>query len=141
MNPKKIVDILLVEDNIDDADLTIRALKKNNLTSSLLHLEDGVEALDFVFSPDGLNLPKLILLDVKMPRMSGIEVLRVLKSDERTQSIPVVMLTSSKEEPDIKECYKLGVNSYIVKPVAIEAFTKSVAELGVYWILYNQHSK
>lgn len=141
MNPKKIVDILLAEDNQDDADLTIRAFKKQNLSTNLHHVEDGVEALDFIFAPDGLNTPKLILLDVKMPRMSGIDVLRQLKSDPRTKSIPVVMLTSSKEEPDIKECYELGVNSYIVKPVEFDAFMKVVAELGVYWVLFNQTSK
>lgn len=141
MNPKKIVDILLAEDNQDDADLTIRALKKNNLSNNLHHVEDGVEVLEFIFSSDSLNTPKLILLDVKMPRMNGIEVLRRLKSDQRTKSIPVVMLTSSKEEPDIKECYELGVNSYIVKPVEFDAFTKVVAELGVYWVLFNQTSK
>lgn len=140
MNPKKVVDILLAEDNQDDADLTIRALKKNNL-NSLHHVEDGVEALEFIFSSDGLNTPKLILLDVKMPRMSGIDVLKKLKSDQSTKSIPVVMLTSSKEEPDIRECYELGVNSYIVKPVEFDEFMKVVAELGVYWVNSNQTSK
>ncbi|HTF81407.1 MAG TPA: response regulator [Cytophagales bacterium] len=141
MNPRKIVDILLVEDSLDDADLTTRALKKHNLHNNLHHVEDGVEALEFIFAPDGLNMPKLILLDVKMPRLNGIEVLRKLKNDPRTRSIPVVMLTSSKEEPDIKECYAIGVNSYIVKPVEFESFMKAISDLGVYWLFLNQNSK
>ena len=138
MYTKKNVEILLVEDNQDDADLAIRALKKKNLANNLLHLEDGAEALSFIFSPDGLNTPRLILLDLKMPKISGIEVLKALKSDERTRHIPVVMLTSSKEEPDIKECYALGVNSYIVKPVEFDSFLNAVSELGMYWLLLNQ---
>jgi len=128
MNGKKIIEILLVEDSLDDADLTIRALKKKNLANNLLHLEDGAEALNFIFSPEGLNMPKL----------SGIQVLKELKSDERTKAIPVVVLTSSKEEPDIKECYTLGVNSYIVKPVEFDGFLNAVSELGMYWLLLNQ---
>lgn len=135
---KKIIEILLVEDNLDDAGLTIRALKKKNLANHLLHLEDGVEALDFIFSPDGLNTPKLILLDLKMPRLNGIEVLQRLKGDERTKGIPVVVLTSSREEPDIKKCYELGVNSYIVKPVEFDKFLDAVSDLGMYWLLLNQ---
>jgi two-component system response regulator len=135
---KKIIEILLVEDSLDDADLTIRALKKKNLANNLLHLEDGAEALNFIFSPEGLNMPKLILLDLKMPKLSGIQVLKALKSDERTRTIPVVVLTSSKEEPDIKECYALGVNSYIVKPVEFDGFLNAVSELGMYWLLLNQ---
>jgi two-component system, response regulator len=138
MSPKKIIEILLVEDNMDDADLTIRALKKRNLANNLMHLQDGAEVLDFIFSPEGLNTPKLILLDLKMPKLSGIQVLETLKSDERTKTIPVVVLTSSKEEPDIKRCYKLGVNSYIVKPVEFDKFLDAVANLGVYWLLLNQ---
>ncbi len=138
MHTKKNIEILLVEDNQDDADLAIRALKKKNLANNLLHLEDGAEALSFIFSPDGLNTPRLILLDLKMPKISGIEVLKALKSDERTRTIPVVMLTSSKEEPDIKECYALGVNSYIVKPVEFDGFLNAVSELGMYWLLLNQ---
>jgi two-component system response regulator len=138
MSPKKIIEILLIEDNPDDADLTIRALKKKNLANNLLHLEDGAEALEFIFSSEGLNSPKMILLDLKMPKLSGLQVLRALKSDERTREIPVVVLTSSNEEPDIKECYALGVNSYIVKPVEFDKFMDAVAELGVYWLLLNQ---
>jgi len=138
MNPKKIIEVLLVEDNIDDAVLAIRALKKKNLANNLLHLEDGEEALKFIFSPDGLNSPKLILLDLKMPKVNGLEVLKALKSDERTRQIPIVVLTSSKEEPDVKECYALGVNSYIVKPVEFDKFLEAVSELGMYWLLLNQ---
>lgn len=138
MSPKKIFDVLLVEDNIDDAVLAIRALKKKNLANNLLHVEDGEEALKYIFSDEGLNTPKIILLDLKMPKVSGIEVLRKLKADERTRQIPVVVLTSSKEEPDVKECYALGVNSYIVKPVEFDKFLEAVSELGVYWLMLNQ---
>jgi len=108
-----VVEILLVEDNQNDAELAIRALKKNNLANHLLHLEDGQEALDFLFDEKN-RMPKLILLDLKMPKVDGVEVLRRLKSDERRKVIPVVVLTSSKEESDIVETYKLGVNAYIV---------------------------
>jgi two-component system, response regulator len=138
MNMRKNIEILLVEDNPDDADLAIRALKKRNLANNLLHLEDGAEALDFIFSSEGLNTPKLILLDLKMPKVSGIQVLQAIKSDLRTKGIPVVVLTSSKEDPDIKECYSLGVNSYIVKPVEFDKFLDAVSELGLYWLLLNQ---
>lgn len=134
--------ILLVEDNESDADLTIRALKKNNVANKIVHLHDGQEALDYIFSPDNLedvenNFPKLILLDLKMPKVSGIEVLSKLKNDERTKTIPVVVLTSSREDPDIKKCYQLGVNSYVVKPVDFEAFVQAIAQLGLYWLLIN----
>ncbi|HWY10440.1 MAG TPA: response regulator, partial [Bacteroidia bacterium] len=117
------IEILLVEDNMSDAELTIRALKKNNLANKLVHLKDGAEALDFIFAHGQFserkveNGPKVILLDLKMPKVNGIEVLKKIKADERTKKIPVVVLTSSKEDPDIQECYRLGVNSYVVKPV------------------------
>ena len=137
-------EILLIEDNMSDAELTIRALKKNNLANKLIHLKDGAEALDFIFA-QGIysdrnmeNHPKVILLDLKMPKVNGIEVLQKIKGDERTKKIPVVILTSSKEDPDIKECYRLGVNSYVVKPVDFEAFIKAVSELGLYWMILNQ---
>src|SRR5258708_9027994 len=116
----EIVDILLVEDNPDDAGLTIRALKKHHLTNNLLHLEDGEQALKFLFSPETPSLPKLILLDVKMPKVDGIEVLRQIKADPRLKVIPVVILTSSKEQKDIVESSQLGVNAYIVKPVEFD---------------------
>jgi two-component system response regulator len=138
------IEILLVEDNMDDAALTIRALKKNNVINNILHLEDGAQALDFIFSEGEYadraetTTPKLILLDIKMPKINGLQVLQRLKSDERTKKIPVVMLTSSKEDPDIKKCYELGVNSYIIKPVDFENFQSAVSQLAVYWQLINE---
>src|ERR1700757_1452570 len=138
------VEIMLVEDNPDDAALTIRALKKQNIANKLIHLKDGVEALDFIYGKGnyaGRNIqitPKVILLDLKMPKVNGMEVLEKLKSDETTKSIPIVMLTSSAEDPDIEKCYQLGANSYIVKPVEFEEFTKAVAGLGMYWMLLNK---
>ena len=137
------IEIVLVEDNPDDAELTIRALKKGNITNSLIHLTDGAEALEFIFctgkfSDRSNNIkPKLILLDLNMPKVNGIEVLQRLKSDEHTKTIPVVVLTSSREDPDVQACYKLGVNSYIVKPVGFANFTKAVSEVGLYWVLQN----
>lgn len=144
MNIENSVEILLVEDNMSDAELTIRALKKKNLANNLVHLKDGAQALDFIFAQglyadrDLLKTPKVILLDIKMPKVNGIEVLARIRSDERTKKIPVVMLTSSKEDPDIDECYRLGVNSYIVKPVEFDNFFKAVSDLGFYWLLLNQ---
>lgn len=138
------IEILLIEDNINDAELTIRALKKNNLANKLVHLKDGAEAIDFIFAEGNYsgrkveNIPKVILLDLKMPKVNGIEVLQKIKADERTKKIPVVILTSSKEDPDIQECYHLGVNSYVVKPVQFEEFVKAVSELGLYWMILNQ---
>ena len=134
----KPIEILLVEDSMDDAGLTIRALKKHNLANNLLHLKDGEEALNFIFSENFNSLPKLILLDIKMPKISGIEVLEKLKSDPEKKLIPVVILTSSKEERDIIESYKLGVNAYIVKPVDFEKFMHAVTEIGLFWLVMNQ---
>jgi two-component system response regulator len=143
MNDNK-VEILLVEDNPHDAELTIRALKKANLANQLIHLHDGAEALDFLFAR-GIyadrnvgNRPKVILLDIKMPKVDGIEVLRQLKLNGATRTIPVVIMTSSKEEQDIITSYDLGVNSYVVKPVDFEGFAKAVSELGFYWLITNQ---
>jgi len=141
---KQEIEVLLVEDNASDAEMTIRALKKNNLVNKLLHLTDGAEALDFIFAEGEYsgrqmeNLPKVILLDLKMPKVSGIEVLRRIKTDERTKKIPVVVLTSSKEDPDIQACYALGVNSYVVKPVDFNEFQKAISELGLFWMIINQ---
>ncbi|OHC65657.1 MAG: two-component system response regulator [Rhodocyclales bacterium RIFCSPLOWO2_02_FULL_63_24] len=138
------VEILLVEDTPADAELTIRALKKNCLINNLVWVKDGAEALDFVFATgayagrDSSHQPRVVLLDLRLPRISGIEVLRRLKQDERTQSIPVVVLTSSKEDVDVEECYRLGVNSYITKPVAFDEFVRVVGELGLYWLLLNK---
>jgi two-component system, response regulator len=135
------VEILLIEDNPDDAGLTIRALKKYNLANHLLHLQDGEEALNFIFSDQLKGMPKVILLDLKMPKVDGIEVLRKIKSDETKKVIPVVVLTSSKEERDIVESYKLGVNAYIVKPVDFDKFVKAISEIGFFWLLLNQPPK
>jgi len=142
-----IIEILLVEDNMNDAEMTIRALKKAHIANSILHLKNGAEALDFIFGKNKYagrnvdNKPRLILLDLKMPKVDGIEVLEQLKSNDSSKTIPVVVLTSSNEHPDIEVCYKLGVNSYIVKPVGFENFTKAVTELGFYWMLLNKSSE
>ena len=147
MDHTEAVDILLVEDNPQDAELTTRALKKNNLANRLFTVEDGAEALDFVFcrgkyaTRDNGHSPKVVLLDLKLPKVSGLEVLRALKQDERTRSIPVVVVTSSREDPDIKTAYALGANSYVVKPVDFDAFAESVSSLGLYWLLVNQPPK
>jgi len=138
------VEILLVEDNINDAELTIRSLKKINLANNLYHVKDGEEALDFVFARGAYaarqtnNKPKVILLDIKMPKVDGIEVLRQIKSNELTKVIPVVIMTSSKEEQDIITSYNLGVNGYVVKPVNFDAFAKAICDLGLYWLIVNQ---
>ena len=138
------VEILLVEDNPTDAELTLRALKKNNLANRVQVVTDGAEALEFIFASgvyEGRDInhrPRVILLDLKLPKVDGLEVLRKIKSDERTRDIPVVVLTSSKEEKDRVESYRLGVNSYIVKPVDFNQFTKAVSELGLYWLLLNE---
>lgn len=137
------IEILLVEDNMDDAELAILALRKKNIANSLVHLENGAAALDFLFGKGkyaGRNIsnkPKVILLDLKMPKVDGLEVLKRIKADEETKVIPVVVLTSSKENPDIEQAYLLGANSYMVKPVEFDNFTQAVAEIGMYWLLYN----
>ena len=139
------VEVLLVEDNTVDAELAIRELKKHNMANNLVHVKDGEEALAFIFgtgsfagSRDISYPPKVILLDIQMPKVNGIEVLERIKSDERTKAIPAVVLTSSKEDPDIQKCYKLGANSYIVKPVNFEGFAQAIKNLGFYWLLLNQ---
>jgi len=138
------IEILIVEDNRDDAELTIRALQKQNLANKLIHLQDGAEALDFLFATGkytGRNLdfvPRVVFLDLKMPKVDGKEVLRAIKSDPRTRAIPVVILTSSAEDPDVRVCYELGANSYIVKPVEFDKFAHIVSDLGLYWILINK---
>ncbi len=138
------IDILLVEDNSSDAEMTIGALTENNLVNKLWHVKNGAEALDFIFSEgqyayrQSYRNPKVILLDLKMPKVDGIEVLKRIRSDERTRTIPVVVLTSSNEDRDIKKCYDLGVNSYVVKPVEFDEFQKAISELGLYWMIINQ---
>lgn len=139
----KEVEILLVEDNPTDAELAIRALKKSNLANSLVWVKDGAEALDFIFASGTYsgrkveNGPRVILLDLRLPKVDGMEVLRRIKEDERTRTIPVVVLTSSKEDRDVAESYQLGVNSYISKPVEFDEFARTVSELGMYWLLVN----
>lgn len=140
---KNIVDILLVEDNPNDAEMTMRSLKKYYVINEIYHVEDGADALDFLFNEgkyadrENTPKPKVILLDLKLPKVSGFEVLKKIKSDKRTRDIPVVILTSSREDSDIVESYNLGVNSYIVKPVDFDKFVESVKEIGLYWLLMN----
>lgn len=144
MNDMTEVEILLVEDNPTDAELCIRALKKHNLANRLVWVKDGADALDFLFAQgeyadrDITHPPKVILLDLKLPKLNGIEVLKTVKADERTRQIPVVVLTSSRDDSDVQECYRLGVNSYVSKPVTFEEFLKVVSELGLYWLLVNR---
>jgi two-component system, response regulator len=137
------VEILLVEDNPNDAELTLRAMKKHNFANKVQVVKDGAEALEYLFGT-GANAegeihhrPKLILLDLKLPKVDGLEVLRKIKADNRTKTIPVVVLTSSREERDIAQCYQYGVNSYISKPVDFDKFAKVVADMGFYWLLIN----
>ncbi len=144
MNKHQQIEIILVEDNSDDARLAIRELTKNNLANNLIHLKDGEEALNYFFGEKdeakyySEKISKLVLLDLKMPKVSGIEVLRELRKNEKTKSIPVVVFTSSSEEKDIIETYKLGVNSYIVKPVDFDRFTEVIKEIGYYWLVINK---
>ncbi len=142
--PPPQVEILLVEDSPQDAELTIRALKKRNLANHLVHVADGQEALDFLFCTGAYaqrppcEQPKVVMLDLKLPKVSGIEVLRKLRADERTKLLPIVIMTSSREDSDVIESYKLGANSYVVKPVGFENFAEAVSNLGLYWLLLNQ---
>jgi CheY-like chemotaxis protein len=137
-------EILLVEDNPQDAELAIGALRRRNLANNLVHLRDGQAALDFLFCTgayagrDFRKQPKVVMLDVKLPKVDGIEVLRQIRADERTRLLPVVMLTSSREDRDVVETYKLGANSFIVKPVEFESFSEAVSNLGLYWLLLNE---
>ena len=138
------IEILLVEDNPNDEELTLYALKKNNITNHIQVVRDGAEALEYLFCTGAYahrqinDPPKVVLLDLKLPKVDGLEVLEKIKADERTRTIPVVMLTSSQEERDIVESYQLGVNSYIVKPVDFERFIEAVRQLGLYWMLLNK---
>jgi two-component system, response regulator len=141
------VEILLVEDNSNDAELTIRALKKNNLANNILHVTNGADALDFIFARGAYsaksieNGPNVVILDLKLPKVDGLEVLRTIKADPRTMIIPVVMFTSSNEEKDIDESYRLGVHSYLVKPVDFDSFMTVVKEMGLYWLRLNQRPR
>jgi two-component system response regulator len=144
MNKDSIVELLLVEDNPQDLELVLRALKKANLSNTIHIARDGAEALDYIFcegefaSRSIADTPKVVLLDLKLPKIDGLTVLRRMKGDPRTSMIPVVVLTSSQEQQDVIESYKLGVNSYIVKPVNFEGFMTAVRDLGLYWLLMNQ---
>ncbi|HDR89684.1 MAG TPA: response regulator [Bacteroidetes bacterium] len=140
----KAVEILLVEDNPHDAELAMRALKKSRLANRVVHVSDGEQALDFLFARgkyshrQKTDQPKMILLDLKLPRVDGMEVLKAVKSNPRTRVIPIVVLTSSREERDIIDSYELGVNSYLVKPVDFDKFVEVVKDLGMYWLVLNQ---
>lgn len=138
-----VVDILLVEDNPNDAELAIHALKKKNLANRLVWVKDGEAALDFLFHRGDYaarpnTLPRVVLLDLRLPKVDGIEVLKQLRANPETHELPVVVLTSSKEERDVIDTYKLGVNSFVAKPVAFDEFAQTVAELGMYWVLVNR---
>lgn len=142
MNDAQQVEILLVEDNPNDAELTQRALRKHHLANAVHWVKDGAEALEFLFCEGAYaarapNTPRLVLLDVHMPRIDGLEVLRRLRADARTRTLPVVIMTSSNHDRDVIESYQLGVNSYIVKPVRFEAFVETAAQVGMYWLLLN----
>jgi two-component system response regulator len=138
------IEILMAEDSMDDAALTMRALKKSGFTNKIQHVINGAEALDYMYcrgafsDRESSKHPKMILLDLKMPKIDGLEVLEILKGDPDLKSIPMIILTSSKEDPDIKRCYELGANSYIVKPVESEDFFQTIKELGLYWMMRNQ---
>lgn len=140
-------EILIVEDNPRDAELTVRALKKNNLANNIFVAKDGDEALDFFFCRGKFekrsftNPPKVVLFDLKLPKVNGLEVLKIVKADKRTANIPIVVVTSSKQEPDIKDAYALGVNSYVVKPVDFDQFINAMSSLGLYWLLVNEPFK
>ncbi|MDZ7774601.1 MAG: response regulator [Bacteroidales bacterium] len=145
MTENDVVEILIVEDNPNDAEMALRALRKNKLANNVLVVEDGEEALDFLFAKGKyaerqktIN-PKIILLDLKLPKVNGLEVLKAVKGNQETKTIPVIVLTSSKEEKDIVNSYNLGVNSYIVKPVDFDKFVDAVRDIGFYWLLLNQY--
>jgi two-component system response regulator len=141
------MEILLVEDNPADAEMTLRALRRNNLANRVHWVKDGEQALEFMFRTgsyagrDPVAVPKLVMLDIKMPKVDGIEVLRRIKANEETRTVPVVVMTSSNEERDVVESYRLGVNSYIVKPLQFEAFLEIVAKIGLYWVITNRVPK
>jgi two-component system response regulator len=147
MNDHDVVEILLVEDNPQDAELTIRALKRHNLANRLFHVEDGAEALEFLFGRGKYAgrrteiSPKVVLLDLKLPKIDGLAVLRSMKNDPRLQTIPVVVVTSSAEHPDVKTAYNLGANGYVIKPVQFDSFMEAMSKVGVYWLMVNHPLK
>ena len=140
------LEILIIEDNQNDAELMMRTLKKNNLSNKIMILEDGEIALDYIFcngefsDREFVDLPRVIFLDLKLPKINGLEVLEKIKSDEKTKNIPVIIVSSSKEDPDIQAAYSIGANSYVVKPVEFQAFIDCMTQLGMYWLLINQNS-
>lgn len=137
------MDILLVEDDPHDVDLTLRAMREHNLTNRIVVARDGAEALDTLFGADEEQprcRPRFVLLDLKLPKVDGLEVLRRIKSDDRTRSMPVVVLTSSRESPDLEAAYDLGVNSYLCKPVEFDDFVRVVGQVGLYWLLLNEQN-
>jgi two-component system, response regulator len=140
----KTTEILFVEDNPDDIRLTLRALKKRNLSNKILTITDGEEALEYIFCKGRYverhksQKPKVIVLDLKLPKVGGIEILKMIKSDEHTKNIPVIILTSSREESDMIKSYSYGVNSYVVKPINFDSFTEAISSLGIYWLLVNE---
>lgn len=141
-----VIDIILIEDSLSDAEMTVRALGKTHLDKNLVHLEDGSEAINFIFAMGKYSArevanPKVVILDLNMPKINGFEVLQKIRSDERTRNIAVVVLTSSKEDSDIKRCYNLGANSYIVKPVDYKEFSQAIIDIGQYWLQLNQISE
>ena len=138
---KDAVELLLVEDNPSDEELTLHVLKKYNLANRIHVVRDGAEAIEFLFENTIQDVPKLILLDLKLPKLNGLELLSRIKADERTRKIPVVVLTSSREDRDLFACYELGINSYIVKPVDFQQFTEAVRQLGIYWLLLNEQAR
>lgn len=138
MTDAKPVEVLLVEDDPNDAEMTLRALRKGRFANEIVHLRDGAQALDLLLGGGAPPLPRLVLADLKMPKVSGLELLKALRAEPRTRKLPVVLLTSSRQEPDIVAAYSLGVNSYIVKPVDFEKFQEAVSEIGVYWLMLNQ---
>lgn len=137
-------DIILVEDNPNDAELMVHSLKKNHLANKLIVLEDGEQALNYIFcrgqyaKRDSDELPKVIFLDLKLPKVNGLEVLEQVKSNDKTKQIPIVIVTSSKEDPDIKAAFRLGANSYVVKPVDFDKFKETINQLGLYWLVINE---
>jgi two-component system, response regulator len=141
------IEILIVEDNSRDSELTLRALRKNNLANNIFVATDGAEALDFFFCRGKFekrsfsNPPKVVLLDLKLPKVNGLEVIKAVKGDKRTSHIPIVVVTSSRQEPEMKEAYSLGVNSYVVKPVGFDQFINAMSSLGLYWLLVNEPAK
>ena len=141
------IEILLVEDNLHDAELTIRAFKKHNFSNQLVHVQDGAEALDFLFGRGKYNNrnmeqhPRIVLLDLKLPKINGLEVLRVIKNDNTLRNIPVIVVTSSTEDQDIKTAYELGANSYVVKPIEFDTFVDAMSHLGLYWLFVNRPLK